>query len=286
MGRLSDDPWLAARRRLLAAIESAATGDDEDAPLINGELAFRPTASTGITFGGWDKVWDWGWNGKGSESSEWPKDVFGGGEDEAPSKVRDGGNSNTVSSASPQPDVEEDLYGSLATTDFQASGEAEDHQPQQPKALTTTTSEKDQQQATDTEMIDTTEHADGGKTVCTVRRHEDRSNGRTEVRTTIEQYDAEGNVISRSKSTRSSRSWSSSFSSGSDSGSGGESLRWNGSLFGSSSRSSSTWTTGGGGGGGNDRGEDENRDEVDTTENAGQREGNGDRKKGGWFWTK
>lgn len=187
------DPWFAARRRWLQA-ENSADGRGS-------KLMFKPSKDG---FGGWDKVWDWGWNGK--ESNEWSRYALGS-EEEAPPKRNTATPSDEGVTAPPpqQPETEEDLYSTAAA--FAAPGGY--HQPNAviTSANKTTTAAADQQPM-NSETTETTENPDGGRTIRTVRRHENRASGRTEVATTTERYDADGNLVSRSKSTTSTRTWS------------------------------------------------------------------------------
>ncbi|RYP56413.1 hypothetical protein DL771_011894 [Monosporascus sp. 5C6A] len=241
------DPWFAARRRWLQGDNSAnGTGT---------KLVFKTSKDE---FGGWDKVWDWGWNGKAS--NEWPRYALGD-EEEAPPKRNTATPSDegVIAPPSQQPETEEDLYSTPAA--FAVPGGY-----QQPKAAITsagktTAAAADQQQPMNSETTETTENPDGGKTVRTVRRQEDRASGRTDVATTTERYDADGNLVSRSKSTTSTRTWSG--APGSVEG------RWDGPV-----QRLDSWM------GGNREDERTSRDGAEakaTSARSGQQ-------KGGWFW--
>ncbi|RYO89649.1 hypothetical protein DL766_000485 [Monosporascus sp. MC13-8B] len=192
---LSRDPWFAARRRWLQAAENSADG-------TGSKLMFKPSKDG---FGGWDKVWGWGWNGKAS--NECPTYALGDEEEASPKRNAATPSDEGVTAPPPQqPETEEDLYSTAAA--FAVLGGY-----QQPKAVIasadkTTAAAADQQQPMNSETTETTENLDGGRTIRTVRRHEDKASGRTEVTTTTERYDADDNLVSRSKSTTSTRTWS------------------------------------------------------------------------------
>ncbi len=215
--------WWAARLRWLSSTDGVA-GEG-----AGSRLRFKPTM-TGDGFESWGKVWDWGWNGK--TSMGWPKDAFSPGNEVARTRDatsagdRDGDDDDVASSASSstsQPEVEEDLYMSSLASDFP---ETEDQQLSTAKVITTTTNgtplgkprDLPSMNSKTTETTETTENPDGGKTVTTVRRHEDEANKRLEVDTTRDKYDADGNLILRSSSKMSVRTWSSSASSSSSTG--------------------------------------------------------------------
>ncbi|RYP12702.1 hypothetical protein DL765_007202 [Monosporascus sp. GIB2] len=245
---LSRDPWFAARRRWLQAAENSADGTGP-------KLMFKPSKDD---FGGWDKVWDWGWNGKAS--NECPRYALGD-EEEAPPKRNAATPSDEGVTAPPrqQPETEEDLYSTAAA--FAVPGGY-----QQPKAVTASADKAraaaaDQQQPMNSETTETTENPDGGRTIRTVRRHEDRASGRTEVATTTERYDADGNLVSRSKSTTSTRTWSG--APGSAEG------RWDGSV-----KRLDFWM---GGNREDERTSDDGAESKATPARSGQQ-------KGGWFW--
>ncbi|KAK7751348.1 hypothetical protein SLS62_006754 [Diatrype stigma] len=221
------DHWVRVCERLRGDIENAT---------FTPRLWFKPTSGdgrgggVGNAFRGWDKVWGWGQKREvfataaaaaaAAEAAAAAADI-----DEAFKTLHDRkygvmSPSRSPSTLSPQSEVEEDLYNSLATN-------LRDTGDQQPKAIassssrnssrnnaaTAATSEKAQEdhEIPSFETTETIENSDGGKTVKAIRHDVDKTNGQIKVVTTIttKRYDAKGNLISNESHMTRRREWSS-----------------------------------------------------------------------------
>ena len=198
--------WLAARRRWLDRLQ--------DSPALGSvcqRFRFRP--STRIMSGEWEKVWDWGQRSRGL--AEWSSQVSNE-VDKSSRAPEPNADTETSSSSEHGPEeaeeVEEDLYSFIAASDFPHRGD------QQQGEATATVEKTSSQEPVISETTETTSTFDGGKIVKTVRRHDNKAKGSTEIITKTERYDAEGNLISHSNST--STTWSSSWYSSAGSSNG------------------------------------------------------------------
>ncbi|KAJ3562559.1 hypothetical protein NPX13_g8523 [Xylaria arbuscula] len=146
-------------------------------------------------------------------------------------------------------DFEDELYRAFDSAFFRPD-------PKREKSLRVTThlGDEDATSSSEPESTTTTTYVDGSKLVRKIERTE--RDGKVEVTTTENYYDAQGNLLSESRGVSKTRSWSGSL----PGGNAGASVSW-------------SWNSSGSGSG-------SNRDE-----DASGAEGGAEKKdKNGWFW--
>ena len=274
-------PWFAGLQRWHSILQN-----DHSA-----SFCFKPTTDRTSSID-WVNVWNGAWGG--STSREWSGRLFGD-QGEKPSQVwtwpsnrngaagdtnGDGAAERAPSMLKMQAEVEEDLYRFLAPSEVPPNKQQQQQrqrQQQQHAPSTTTTSktthpDDDNPQAEMTETTEIINPHTGGKIIRTVRRREDKANGRTETNTTVKRYNADGTLASQSTTTRSSRTWSSSSSPSSSPGpaaNGRSEEPWG-----------SSWSA-------SARFESSSSQSSSSSETQGDGDGdNRPKKKNGWFWEK